>query len=99
MTAHSDIVTPDPPCAHCYLSYFCGLERLACEAFERYSKLQRWSDAPRKPSRALFLATFQPRELDEETLRARRNQRRASGAANGTRFGRRPQERQPEATC
>lgn len=99
MTAHFDFVVPDPPCAACYLSYFCGRERLACEAFRAYAKLERWSDAPRKPSRAIFLAVYNPkrRTVDEEALRALRERQRATHAARGTVPGRRTN--QPEAAC
>lgn len=97
MTAHLlDFVVPDPPCVDCRMSVACAQLQLACKAFRAYAKLERWADVPREPSRALFIAVFNPRRRDDATLRALRARQHAARAAHGTEPGRRSN---PEARC
>ncbi len=70
MTIHGDIENriPPGPCDDCALASRCAAERLACQAFKRYTKLQSWHNAPRVPSHALFKAVFWPRQVSPAAL-------------------------------
>lgn len=58
---HYNTAQADPPCVTCGFSTMCRVQRLACETFRDFVDAGTYDrDAPRRPTRTIYRAIFQP---------------------------------------